>query len=352
MTGMTSGLRAREALLAFAAAMSLWSPRLLHSQAPPPLATITTSVDLVLVPALVHSSSGERIESLHASDFLLTDNGEPQSVRLEDTDKQPLAVVVLLQTGGSGPRHFADYAKLGTMFESLVAGVPHEIAMVAFDSRPEEQWDFTPYIADLQDGFVHPGGGDRKAAILDAVNHGIDLLQKQPLAYRRVLVLISQGHDEGSTTTAEQVMERLGENNITIESVNFSPEKDWLKDQFTQGRQENKLYRYGADGPLLLHTFNLSKPFSMALGALRENTSAALASLSGGEALAFATRPELEKQLSTLANDLAATVTLSFHPSVKEPGFHALRVQMNGHPELSVSARTGYWAAASPQSSQ
>lgn len=332
--------------LLFAWLVSLGPASAVRAQTAPPTPTITTSAELVLVPALVRAPSGDRRIALHASDFLLTDNGEPQSVRLEDAGKQPLAILVLLQTGASGSRHFADYRKLGTMLGGLAAGVPHAIAMVTFDSRPEDQWDFTQYVDDLEDGFVHPGGGDSKAAVLDAVSYGIDLLRKQPPNYRRVLLLISQTRDEGSTTHPEEVVKRLGENNITIECLSFSPEKDWLKDQFTQARQENKPYQYGPNGPLLLHTFNLGKPLGVALSALKENTSATLAAMSGGETLPFATRPELEQQLAALTNDLAAAFTLSFRPTAKQPGFHALQLHVAAHPDLQISARTGYWVAA------
>jgi hypothetical protein len=132
--------------------------------------TVITNSQLVIVPALVRGASGELMQTLHASDFLLTDNGVPQTVRLEEVEHQPLSIVVLMQTGGSAPREFPDYAKLGTMLTYLTAGSPYEIAMVTFDSQPEDMWEFTQDVADLEDGFVKPAPGDGKAAILDAVS--------------------------------------------------------------------------------------------------------------------------------------------------------------------------------------
>lgn len=301
------------------------SPRLI-AQSP----TITATTDLVVVPALVRESSGGLVQFLSASDFVLTDNDVPQNLTLDDVEGQPLSVVVLMQTGASAPRHFRDYAKLGTVLTYLVANRLHQIAMVTFDSRPEEQWDFTANIADLQGGFARPDPGDAKAAILDAVNYGIDLLRKQPEKRRRIIILLSQTHDEGSLTHAEDIIKRLGESNITIECLAFSPEKAWLKDQFTQKRQENKPYQFAPNIPPLLHTFNLDKPLRVALSSLRENTSASIAQMSGGESLPFATRSELEQQLSTVANHLAATFTLSFRPTSKESGFHSLQLRIAG----------------------
>ena len=315
----------------------------LHSQQ-----TITITTNLVIVPALVRAPAGDLLQTLHASDFLLTDNGVSQTISLEDTEHRPLSIVVLMQTGASAPRQFPDYGKLGTMLTYLTANSPSQIAMVTFDSQPEYLWDFTPNIADLEDGFAKPDSGDRSAAILDAVSYGIDLLRKQPPNRRRVILLLSQTHDEGSVAQAEDIIKRLGENNITIECLTFSPEKNWAKDQFTKPRQESPLYQLSPDLPLLQHTIDLGKPLGKALSALRADTSATIAELSGGESFPFATKSELEQQISLLANHFAATYTLSFRPTSKQPGFHSLRLSIPAQSDLQISARSSYWSTDEP----
>jgi VWFA-related protein len=313
----------------------------LHAQTP----TITTTTNLVLVPALIQSATGDTLPTLKASDFVLTDNGVSQQVTLEDTEHQPLSIVVLLQTGATASRNFPAYAQLGTMLDYITASSPHQVAMIEFDSQPEYQWDFSPNTGDVEDGFIKPDPGDGGAAILDAVGSAIGLLAKQPPSYRRIIVLISQTHDDGSHAQSADIVRRLGENNITIECLTFSPEKAWLKDEFTKPRHENPPYQLSPDQPLLLHTFNLDRPLREAIGAMRTDTSAEVATLSGGESFPFATKADLEHQLSVLANHFAATYTLSFRPSSKEPGFHALHLQIAGRSDLQVSARAGYWSS-------
>ena len=315
----------------------------LHSQQ-----TITITTNLVIVPALVRAPAGDLLQTLHASDFLLTDNGVSQTISLEDTEHRPLSIVVLMQTGASAPRQFPDYAKLGTMLTYLTANSPSQVAMVTFDSQPEYLWDFTPNLTDLEDGFAKPDSGDRKAAILDAVSYGIDLLRKLPSNRRRIIVLLSQTHDDGSHAHAEDIVRRLGENNITIECLTFSPEQAWLKDEFTKPRHANPPYQLSPDLPLVTGTFNLDRPLRQALGALREDTSATIAELSGGESFPFATKSELEQQISLLANHFAATVTLSFRPTSKQPGFHSLRLRIPARSDLQISARSSYWSTDEP----
>jgi len=309
--------------------------------APP---TITATSNLVIVPALVLAPAGATTPTIQARDFLLTDNGAPQVVSLDDTEHQPLSVLVLMQTGGAAVEQLPLYAKLGTMLAYLTAGAPHRVALMEFDSQPEYAWDFTSTIDDLDDGFKHPDPGDSGAAILDAVRYGIDLLRAEPATYRRVILLLSQTHDEGSRAHADDIIRSLGENNITIECISFSPSKTWLKDQFTKPRHENKLYEMAPGYPPLLHTFDLGTPLGYAFKALQTDTSAEVAALSGGESLPFANRAELDQQLASLTNHFAATYTLSFRPTSKQPGFHSLQVRIAGHPEFQVSARTSYWS--------
>src|SRR5262249_62240997 len=67
------------------------------SQAPP----LTVRSNLVLVPVLVKTKAGEPVFSLAADDFILTDNGVPQSLRLwSDTQSQPPPLALLVPTGG------------------------------------------------------------------------------------------------------------------------------------------------------------------------------------------------------------------------------------------------------------
>ena len=73
-----------------------------------------------MVPALVLPDSGKLVRGLGASDFRLSDNGIEQKISVEVAEPQSLAVVVLIQTGGTAPRHFKDYRKLGAVIENMI----------------------------------------------------------------------------------------------------------------------------------------------------------------------------------------------------------------------------------------
>lgn len=315
-------------------------------QSAPP--TITSTTSLVLVPTLVRSNSGELIPNLQAEDFRLTDDGVEQKVSVEAAERQPLAVVVLMQTGGAAPRQFGNYRNLASMLEGMMGSSAYKIALVTFDSRPEEIWNFPPRVDGLSDAFTHPEAGDSGAAILDAVSYGIDLLEGQPASSRRILLLLSQPQDEGSKARAGDVVRRLGESNTTVYSVSFSPEKQWLKDQFTKPRHGNPPYQLSPMQQPVVRSFNLGAPIGVALSAMREDAAAEMATLSGGEHVRFGNRLDLEGQLSNLANHIPNRYTLSFRPSSRQAGLHSIEVQVLHQPQaLRVAARTSYWSGES-----
>src|SRR5947209_4439913 len=166
-------------MLAPACCLAQTTPPPRATPADPGPATITARSTLVVVPALVRDKSGEPIFTLKADDFTLTDDGLPQKLRLEeDTGGEPLALVVLIQAGGDGVRELSKYAALPAMLESVVGGVPHKIAVVAFDSTPELEQDFTPDIdtaAAIIPQLAQAEAGDKGAAILDGLNFSIDV---------------------------------------------------------------------------------------------------------------------------------------------------------------------------------
>jgi VWFA-related protein len=311
--------------------------------------TLQSTSTLVLVPTLVQTAEADLVQALGPNDFILTDNGVRQAVTLEQQDekRQPLAIVVLMQTGGSAARQFENYTNIGTMLEYITGGTRHQVALVTFDSQPEAIWDFTPDLADLKDGFQHPIPGDHGAAIFDAVNFGIDQLKQQPASSRRILILLSQTQDAGSKSKVDDVVRRLGESNITTYSVAFSPEERWLKDEFVKPRHGNKPYAMPNHEPIC-YTFNLSTPLGMAMKAMQTNAASEIASLSGGEYLQFGNRRALEQQFGALANHIPNRYMLTFRPTSIEPGFHALHVELAGHPGMQLSFRTSYWAGDAP----
>src|SRR5215467_10609779 len=85
------GLQMNRLKLALTVALFLWSSlnaadaqSSAQPSPTPEIFTLTSRSNLVLVPVLVKTKAAKVVLSLTAEDFILTDNGVPQSVRIED----------------------------------------------------------------------------------------------------------------------------------------------------------------------------------------------------------------------------------------------------------------------------
>jgi hypothetical protein len=184
----------------------------------------------------VRDKSGDLVFTLKADDFVLTDDGVPQKLHLEeDTGGEPLALVVLIEAGAAtrasgwrstelGPASDR-FGTLPTMIEALTGNVQHRIAVVGFDSGPELLQDFTPNIDSVTDTIHYMNtsiDGDGKAAILDALGFSLDLLRKQPPRYRRAILLLSETNDRGSKLKLDDALRAVSDTNTIIYSLAFS----------------------------------------------------------------------------------------------------------------------------------
>jgi len=128
--------------------------------------TLTVRSNLVEVPILVKTEAGEVVFQLTADDFLVTDKGVPQQLTLDqDTDSQPLALAIVVETGGAGARHLDDYSQLESIIESLLGSVDHRVALIGFDSTPHMLMRFSPRTSEATWQPGNLDAGDRGTAI-------------------------------------------------------------------------------------------------------------------------------------------------------------------------------------------
>src|SRR5438270_1924726 len=335
--------------------------------------TLTARSNLVLVPVLVKSQARKVVLSLTAEDFVLTDNGVPQAVRIEEGALgQPLALAVIVQTGGQGAEHLRDYRNLGAVLDAVIGGVPHRVAVIAFDSQPRLEQDFTPETDAAAEAIASLPEGDTGAAILDALNFGIHLLSAQPPSYRRAVLLFSETSDSGSQTSLEDAVRAVEETNTAIYSFGFSTtqaavkheasklpapggtpysgepyqpggcmSKDPKADPDAHGNRGAQALDCAGD---LLPPLRLARiAFLAAKDGLKRNVPKSVAQLTGGEYFAFNDAKTLAQRLITISNDVPNYYFLSFRPQSPHPGFHALALKVKNRSAYEVNARKGYW---------
>ena len=326
--------------------------------------------NLVFLPTRVETKRGDTIYGLTSDQFMVEDDGVRQIVQVEDSqDSNALSLVVAIQCGRSAVAEFNKLKGLATMIEEIVGSAPHEVAVVVYGERPYLLSGFSANSEVTRLALSHlKSCGDYHAATVDAVHYSLGLLGQRQNKYRRAVLLIGEERDHGSRSKLHEVVGELGETNTVIYTLAFSP----TKSQFLSD------LRYGPDGPpkpepppVVYPTtghsaqpsagpmpqfeepnytdhaplFALPPLLLLTVNALRDNTAAELASLSGGEYMNFVTQKGLEKALQRVANKVHNYYLLSFQASSSaELGLHSIRVSVVGYPNAVIQTRKSYWS--------
>jgi VWFA-related protein len=318
-----------------------------------------------MVPVLVTTKAGKVVFELTADDFVVTDNGVPQHFTVdEDSGSQPLALAIVVETGGAGALHLDDYRGLDSILDALIGNVERRVAVIGFDSAPHLVMPFSSRTSDASQQLANLSAGDRGAAILDAVKFALAQLRAEPATYRRAILLLSETIDQGSKTTLNEALRLISDTNTAMYSFGFSSTRAAVSheaskfDNDTPGPEHGCFSHEGADAeyeghyskqvldcisqlapPLRLATMT----FLTARNALRNKSAESIAQLTGGEFFHFHNAKDLKASLITISNDLPNYYVLSFRPSSPTSGLHALHVETKDRPQLVLKARREYW---------
>ncbi len=376
---------------------------------PPQGSVFTSQTTNVIVPALVRTVAGDLVYTLKADDFLLTDDGVPQKLTLEqESGSEPLALVIVIEVGGGGARQFQNYQRLvpplAPMLGSIVGNVYHRVAVVTFDSHPKLVQEFTSDLDAAEETLrglsagcsrhrhykdctgpnpVHDKPmGDNGAAILDSLEFAVNLLRAEPPGYRRAILLVSETADRGSATTLEQAVRAVTDTNATIYAIGFSTAKSeaahyanhqlplsaggwqWAENprpnppHGCMGKDPNpepddptsKWSQFYDCVAQLVPPLTFAKMAAIATDySLERNVPATVARLTGGEYFKLGSERHLEQDLLAIGNHVPNRYVLSFHPVAPHPGLHILRLKLPDYEGLEVTARTSYWAEPASQ---
>jgi VWFA-related protein len=297
--------------------------------------TLRTQSNVVLIPALVKSAQGEAVYGLGAKDFIVEDDGEQQAVHLDEVaEGQPVSMVIAIQRGRRANYEFPRMRGLSAMLDPLVAEGHGAVAIVEFDSQVQTAQDFTGSSEKIAWTLKELEAGDGGAAILDAVDYSVKMLEQVPKERQRVLLLISETRDRGSAAKVEDVVAEIGQSSTAVYALAFSPSRSNILDTM-RGNNKNEMN----PSPDLL------APLLMAAEAMKKNMPKTVASMTGGEYEMFATGKNFDLRMIDFSNHLRSRYLLSIEPRSPHAGLHQLRVRLRDAGDRTVLARGSYWAA-------
>jgi len=298
---------------------------------------IKTTVPLVVVPVSVTDQAGHFVHGLATSDFLLLDDGQARSIRVDDADfvTAGLDLIVLVQTTDISDSALLKIKKIGTMVQDAVLGANGQAAVLTFSDHVQIVQAFTSSGDDIQNAFRNLRSEDtRKSKLLDAVSEGLDMFGKRPDTARRAMLIIGESKDRGSETKLEQLLPAIQQSGVTIYSLNYSA---YLTPFTTKGSEYSPP---AEEGDLLTAIIE-------AVHASKRDTCKILTGATGGRVLKFETKTKLENDLIRLGSDIHNRYMISFTPAESQtgPSFHQIVVQVRNRPDLRVQARLGYWSS-------
>jgi VWFA-related protein len=301
--------------------------------------TIHTQSNVVIVPALVKNAKGEAVYGLGAKDFVVEDDGVEQPVRLDEAaEGSAMSLVIAIQRGRRANYEFPRIRGLSAMVDPIMETGLGRVAIVEFDSQAELVQDFTSSSEKTAETLKQLQPGDGGAAILDAVDYSVKLLEKAPRERQRVLLLISETRDHGShEAKVDDVVAEIGQSNTAVYALAFSPSRSNVLDTM-RGNNMAEMH----PSPDLL------APFILAVEAMKKNIPGTVAAMSGGEYELFATKTNFEARMIDFTNHLHSRYLLSIEPKNPHAGLHQIRVRLRDPGDRTVLARSRYWVAAQP----
>ena len=271
------------------------------------------NVDLVLVPVTVTDPMNRLVAGLDKDSFVLLENGQSQQIRSFSTEDAPISLGVIFDVSGSMVDKIEESRQAVVEF-FRTANPEDEFFVVTFSERPQVLVNFTSSVDDIQNrlSFAVPQG---TTSLLDAIYLGINRM-REARNDRKALLIISDGGDNHSRYTENEMMDMVRESDVQIFAMGLFN---------GQGKTPEELH-----GPELL-------------GAITGAT--------GGQTFFIHSPTALPEVATKIGIELRNQYLLGYRPtnSAHDGKWRKIRVKMNpptGLPPLHVYAKAGYYAAA------
>jgi VWFA-related protein len=331
---------------------------------------VKVRVSLVNTPVTVRNSRGEMVHDLEAKNFQVTDNGAPQQISHFDLGGDPISMVILVETSSRIAPLLPTMSKTGILFTQTVVGSTGEAAVVGFNDSVDKLQDFTTNSDLIESTIAHLKMGTSGSKLYDAMSAGVEMLTGRPQATsekpgrRRVLMIMSEATDDGSSAKVGEVLRQAQLANVTIYSVGLSTTSAELRSKPKDTRPE-----MNPPGTFPLPPFpgSVQTPTTeenragnidlMAAAvwavqhihdAVKANALELATTATGGAHLAAFKDRSIEKAIDEIGGELHSQYTISYTPTDADvPGYHEIRVNVvrNDAKNLKIRARPGYYLA-------
>ena len=316
-------------LFALGAALLAQTPP--QTKPPDDLPSITVDVDVVSILASVRDKRGALIANLQKDDFTILEEGKAQTIKYftKETDL-PLTIGLLVDVSGS-QRNLIDIERnAASQFFSQVLRKKDEAFLISFGEETELLQDYTGSARLLTRGLnqlqvssgvggITPGpvptmGDPRGTVLYDAIYLAAFEKLKTEVG-RKVIVVITDGVDQGSRMTRNQAIEAAQKADAVIYSIEYY-------DSSAYGR------------------FGIPFGGSGGEGELRK-----MSDETGGHVFKVDRSHPLDQVFRELQDEMRSQYSIGYTPTngLKDGSYRHLDVKL-ANKDLKAQARKGYYA--------
>ena len=282
-------------------------------QGPQSPAFRSASSELVVLPVIVTDKPDQYVGDLKQDQFTVYDNGRKVAVEFFSTEDTPVTVGLVIDASSSVRKKVGDIIAASAAF-ARSSNPDDELFAVYFnddvqDALPERGMLLASDAAGLHQA-LHTLVPEGRTSLYDGLIHALDRLASGTRT-RKALVLISDGGDNASTATLEQVLAKARTSNAAIYTIGVYDDYDLDKNP----------------------------------GVLQS-----IAKSTGGERFLPRSAGPLMAACQHIAREIRSGYTLGYTPPDRDGAFHRIRVEVahDGKRKLTAKTRPGYFASRQP----
>ena len=274
--------------------------------------TLQRNVDEVVLNATVLDEKQHMVTTLAKDDFKVYEDNVAQTITSFQHQDIPISLGILVDNSGS-MRTKRQAVNASALDLVRASNADDESFVVNFSDEAYIDQDFTANVTKLRDGLAHidSKGG---TALYDAIMASADYLTKNAKRAKQVLLVITDGEDNASSTTLEETVHRIQDlQGPVVYSIGL------LYDDSGGGREARRAKR--------------------ALEMLANET--------GGISFFPKNLNQVDAIAGEVAKDIREQYTIGYHSTkpASQGGFRTvhLEAKAKGYNKLQVRTRTGYY---------
>ncbi len=286
-----------------------------------PITTLKVAARVVEISAVVKSKNGEHEGGLTKDDFILKQDGKPQSIRyFSQGSDLPLTLALMVDTSGSQRTFINDEALASDVFFETMMGRKQDRAMlVQFDVTVQQLQGMTnsPNILHLALTRLSSHASAANGTLLNDAVYSVakNILAKE--AGRKAMVLLTDGGENGSRSSLADAIEQVQRADVQVYSILYSAQNEAAKLGVVTGTPD---------------------PGMKTLQSLSEAT--------GGRVFTVSPKLSLREIYAQIGQDLRLQYALGYTPpaDTQPNSYHKLDLKAKNN-KLTVQARKGFFAA-------